>query len=203
MSSNMPQHDPVPGADHAPATAVERSAGTDPGAGYERRDANIRSILWLAAGVTITCALVFWGLIELSKHFEAVAKSNDPEISPLADTKQIPPAPRLQDNSFRDLEEFRAVQDRTLASYAWINRQDGVVQIPVDRAMELILERGLPTPTGPTGPQQQEGQQPSGQQASGQDQAGSQPPPDESRAPAPIEATPSEQPSDRQPPENR
>src|SRR5687767_727168 len=111
MSSNTPQPDPVPGAEHAPATAVDRSLGTDPGAGYERRDANIRTILWLALAVGITCALVFWIALSLENHFESLAKSNDPQLSPLADTDQTPPGPQLQHSSFRDLAEFRATQE--------------------------------------------------------------------------------------------
>jgi len=197
----MPQHDPVPGASHAPATAVERSQGTDPNASYERRDANIKVILWLTFGVAATSAFVFWGSLALRDHFESIAKSNDPELSPLADVEQKPPAPRLQDNSFQDLVEFRASQEHMLNSYAWIDREKDQVQIPVSRAMDLILERGLPTPKGPTQPQQGEGGQqeqksaPQAQPENGQN--------NDQSAPPPAENTPDQPPSDRPMPENR
>ena len=31
-----------------------------------------------------------------------------------------------------------------LTSYAWVDKPGGFARIPVDRAMELIVERGLP-----------------------------------------------------------
>jgi hypothetical protein len=156
MSSNMPPHDPHASDRHEPAAAAERNAGTDPSAGYERRDVNIRALLWFAAAIVIGSAVVMAGSLSLRDHFERVAKSNDPEISPLAEEEQIPPAPNLQDRPNRDFAEFRRSKEKTLASYGWIDRSQGVVQIPVDRAMDLLLERGLPAPTGLQSPTTEE-----------------------------------------------
>jgi len=188
MSSNMPQHDPAPGAEHAPASGEGAYAGV----GYEQRDANIKVILWLTFGVTVTCFLVFWGSLALRDHFEAIAKSNDPELSPLADLDQEPPAPLLQHNSFQELVEFRAAEEHMLNSYGWIDRAKGQVQIPVSRAMDLILERGLPAPKG-------EPQPGAAEHASPENAPSNEPnvPP-----PAAEETAPDQQPTDRPTPEN-
>lgn len=53
--------------------------------------------------------------------------------------------PHLQLNPAEDLKKFRASEEAELNGYAWIDRTAGVVRIPVARAMELVLERGLPT----------------------------------------------------------
>ena len=44
-----------------------------------------------------------------------------------------------------EINDFRYQQDETLASYGWVDQNGGVVRIPIDRAMELQLQRGFPT----------------------------------------------------------
>jgi hypothetical protein len=36
-------------------------------------------------------------------------------------------------------------EEKTLHSYGWVDQRAGVVRIPIDRAMELVAQRGLPT----------------------------------------------------------
>jgi hypothetical protein len=43
-----------------------------------------------------------------------------------------------------DLGQIRAEEDAVLTTYGWIDEQGGIVRIPVERAMELLVERGLP-----------------------------------------------------------
>lgn len=183
MSSNMPQPDPIPGSSHTPETAAERSRGTDPSVGYEVRDVAINTILWFGLAVVIGTGLVMWGLYGMTNLLNEQATQNDPRLSPLADTQQIAPEPRLQAYPERDLAAFLSSQEEKLNSYAWVDRQAGIVQIPVDRAMDLLLERGLPTPKGNTDTQQQGEATENGAATQGD--------------------APAEQPSDRPTPENR
>jgi hypothetical protein len=44
-----------------------------------------------------------------------------------------------------DTQSYLQSQQNLLNSYGWIDRQNGIVRLPVDRAMELLLEPGLPT----------------------------------------------------------
>src|ERR1700757_2553391 len=53
----------------------------------------------------------------------------------------VPPEPRLQVNPQEDLQEYLRKQQDVLNSYAWIARGEGRVRIPIDRAMELVVER--------------------------------------------------------------
>jgi hypothetical protein len=55
------------------------------------------------------------------------------------------PEPRLEDNEVTEINDFRYQQDETLSSYGWVDQSGGVVRIPIDRAMQLIAQRGLPT----------------------------------------------------------
>lgn len=59
------------------------------------------------------------------------------------------PAPPLQAAPKSDLAEFEARIDDQLNHYAWIDRQAGIVRLPIERAMALLVERGLPARQGP------------------------------------------------------
>ncbi len=39
---------------------------------------------------------------------------------------------------------MRAAEEKILHSYGWIDQQKGIVRIPIERAMELTAQRGLP-----------------------------------------------------------
>lgn len=115
--------------------------------GFEARDVNVWYVLAFAAGL----ALMVVGVLPLMdwtfQSMEQSAKRRDVPRSPLA-TGQEPPAPRLQSKPSASLADFRRREERELGSYRWIDKQQGVVQIPVDRAMKLLVERGLPEPKG-------------------------------------------------------
>jgi hypothetical protein len=54
-----------------------------------------------------------------------------------------PPAPRLQINPAQDLAKFRANEDKRLDSYYWIDKQKGIVHIPIERAMRKLAHDGI------------------------------------------------------------
>jgi hypothetical protein len=60
----------------------------------------------------------------------------------------LPPEPRLQDHPREDLATLRAQEDADPHSYGWVDRNAGVVRIPIEQAMKLTLERGLACATG-------------------------------------------------------
>ncbi len=55
------------------------------------------------------------------------------------------PQPRLETNEPSEITSFRVQEEQTLNSYGWVDQSAGVVRIPIDRAMELLAQRGLPT----------------------------------------------------------
>ncbi len=44
-----------------------------------------------------------------------------------------------------EINDFRMQEEKTLNSYGWVDQQAGVMHIPIDRAMQLLAQRGLPT----------------------------------------------------------
>jgi hypothetical protein len=111
--------------------------------GYETRDANTRgvfSFLLILALVLAFTLLVSWGLF---RYFAAEQAHRAP-ASPFAETRQLPSGPQLQVNPRQDFLKFHADQEQSLESYAWENRDAGTVRVPIERAMELLLQKGIP-----------------------------------------------------------
>jgi hypothetical protein len=54
------------------------------------------------------------------------------------------PSPRLQVDPRQDLAAWRRAENERLSSYGWVDRDQKVVHIPIDRAIAVIAERGLP-----------------------------------------------------------
>ena len=55
------------------------------------------------------------------------------------------PSPRLQtDDGYQEITDIHAKEDLLLENYSWVDKSKGTVRIPIERAMELIAERGLP-----------------------------------------------------------
>lgn len=117
---------------------------------YEKRDVRVARILQGAVIITAATLLSFWlmwGFLgALVKKQQAAGAPAHPRAADLA--RALPPAPTLQAAPRDDLLALRAREDAELGSYAWIDRDKGLVRIPIERAMELVAERGLPSRTG-------------------------------------------------------
>jgi hypothetical protein len=112
--------------------------------GHELRDVNIRAILFLAAAVALGAVIVHVGLWFLLRSYQAEAKAEDPQLSPLAEQHPVPRGPRLQQTPIRDFDEYRADQERQLSTYGWADDRHEHVRIPIARAIDILAERGLP-----------------------------------------------------------
>jgi hypothetical protein len=51
------------------------------------------------------------------------------------------PQPRLQVPEALDLEKLRQEEDSLLNDYGWVDREKGIVRIPIDEAMRQLLDR--------------------------------------------------------------
>lgn len=117
------------------------------GPGYETRDASIRGLAIFGAGLLGTLLLVFVAAVVAFRYF-ARSQSLGPPASPFADVRALPPQPRLQVEPRLDLQHLRQREDAILGSYGWVDPRAGVVRIPIDRAIDRLLEKGLPVDEG-------------------------------------------------------
>ena len=113
---------------------------------HETSDASIRNLLIFGAGLAL---LVIAGLIVSRVVFRYFVghQGLGPPASPFENVRTLPPEPRLQVTAPMDLKQYKTAQDGILNSYGWVDRQAGVVRITVDRAMDLLLQRGFPVRT--------------------------------------------------------
>ena len=113
--------------------------------GHETRDFNIRAVALFALGLAITLggslALMAWVFSLL--HVTPAGYS--PQGAPIAAMPPQPPGPRLQAAPTQDLQELLRADRARLQSYGWVDRSSGMVRMPIDRAMQLVLEQGLPS----------------------------------------------------------
>ncbi len=118
----------------------------DASAGWEKRDVNIKGLFQFAFWMAVVLAVT---LIGMRLSFDAFKKAQPmgATMSPMVTTKDrmIPPGPLLQVRPHQELQDYCAAQQKDVNTYAWVDQQSGVVRVPVDRAEELILAKGLPT----------------------------------------------------------
>ncbi len=120
---------------------------TPPGAKHEHTDIDpsvgYKFALWLTVAMLNSVGIVygtFW-------FFEGQKRTANQSAQkyPLAvgQTKE-PPAPNLQTQPFTDVYRLRESEAKRLGTYGWVDKQGGIARIPIDRAIELTLQRGLP-----------------------------------------------------------
>ena len=132
------------------ASADDEYRETPAGSTYEHTDASVWPIVkfmaWLAAaaviihvGLGFVYQLMIQQAMELEQPYPMAAGQGD----------RLPPAPRLQQFPANELYQFRMGEQNLLDRYGWMNRETGVVHIPIDQAMRLTLERGVLQSTTP------------------------------------------------------
>jgi hypothetical protein len=96
--------------------------------------------------LVVGAVIVYVAIGLLYSHFWSLADRAYPREYPMAHvgTPAQPPAPRLQVQPREELEQMRAQEDAILGSYGWVDANGGVVHIPIEQAMKLTLEQGLP-----------------------------------------------------------
>jgi hypothetical protein len=112
---------------------------------HERRDLNVKAVAGFAIGLVLTAALLHGALVWMFGVFEQDEARQDRPPPPLAEPQARPPAPRLQEDPTRDLRALREREEAILTTYGWVDPATGIIRIPIDRALELLAERGLPS----------------------------------------------------------
>jgi hypothetical protein len=136
---------------HLPhAAGATQGTPENPEVHHETSDVNIRAILEFGAGLIVVAVGIHFIVWLLFGYFTSREARRVPPEYPLAVSQgeRTPPEPRLQTTPREDLRDFRANEDAVLASYGWVDKNAGVVRIPIDEAIRLTLKRGLPSRAG-------------------------------------------------------
>lgn len=116
--------------------------------GYERRDISVPSLIKsiIALFVFLGAASVAGGLM----YVAIVPREAGVETvkGPIVGENRKLPEPFVQPDPVTDIHTFRRAEEQVLNNYAWKDKAKGIVQLPVERAIELTAQRGLPAPGG-------------------------------------------------------
>ena len=124
---------------------------------FEREDMRPKVVYGFLVVLVILCVGAYFVIDGLYSYMDSYARKHQPPLNPLvtatsSDTRVVTPAdvqsfpqPRLETDERDQIFGFRLQEEQKLHSYGWVDQNAGVVRIPIDRAMELVAQRGLPT----------------------------------------------------------
>lgn len=119
-------------------------AGNEPRGRHEESDVDVWAVGRFVAALVVVIAIALGLLFGLFRYFEGATGGVKPAAWERVKGGKQPPAPRLEETPVEDLRKFREAEDGKLNSYGWVDRTNGVVRIPIARAMELLAQRGVP-----------------------------------------------------------
>jgi len=116
--------------------------------GYEKTDVNagptFRAGLYILGAMVVTAAI----LVPVYRIFirEEAADQRPGATALKVDPRRLQPqGPRLLVAEPGTLAAFRQQEEEVLTTYAWVEKDKGIVRIPVEEAMKIVAERGLPS----------------------------------------------------------
>jgi len=132
--------------------------------GFERRDISAAGVLYFLLGLAAFGLITQFLVTGVYHYLEHRTEAQQTPVSPLVtnavkDTRHLPPeyngdydkylqknfpSPQLEIDERTELDTSRLNEEQTLNSYGYIDQKAGTVRIPIDRAMDLIAQRGLP-----------------------------------------------------------
>jgi hypothetical protein len=124
---------------------------------FEREDWSPKTVYGFLIALFVICTLVLFVVRGVYGFMDAYQRKRQPALNPLvtatgADTRVVTPAdvgafpqPRLETDERGQIRQFRLSEEQRLQSYGWVDQNAGIIRIPIDRAMDLIAERGLPS----------------------------------------------------------
>ena len=108
--------------------------------GHETSDMDPKYVAYFALGLVIVGIVIQLAIWWMFRSFEQAQARR--EVQPtLVEVPKRVPEPRLQVSPQDDLQELLRQENQILNTYGWIDRQRGIVRVPIDRAMELFLEK--------------------------------------------------------------
>lgn len=129
---------------------AEHGAGhhTSEAAGHEITDAAPKPLVNVGIAMAVLVTGTFIGIVVLFKVLSYYQPLLDPDPHPLSQARAVSSEPRIQVDPPKQKKSLRDIEDHLLTTYDWVDRDQGMVRIPIVRAIEILGDRGLPEKTG-------------------------------------------------------
>lgn len=112
---------------------------------HETSDVSFRKVLAatgvLLIGIGVAALLIAW----LYQYLNQITPGESGLAAPQRGQVRVPPPPRLQPNPPLELKRMVEDENRILSTYEVVDPNTGKVRIPIEKAMQLTMERGLPS----------------------------------------------------------
>ncbi|HXA51532.1 MAG TPA: hypothetical protein VNV86_14545 [Candidatus Acidoferrum sp.] len=109
--------------------------------GHETTDVNIWAVGRFGVGLVVMTLLSIGLLIGVFRFFQQREEGRSTaEPNPIA----VFPHPQVLTDEPKNLARFRAEQEKDVTGYGWVDQSKGVVRIPVDQAIDMLLKKGVP-----------------------------------------------------------
>lgn len=110
---------------------------------HEHRDVNVWAVYKFGIALAILCVVAVGLLYGLYNYFLSRQGGALAHEQTNVDARSLPPTPRLQPAPVTDMKDMRAAEDRIINGYGWVDQGQGVARIPVNRAIDLLAQRGI------------------------------------------------------------
>jgi hypothetical protein len=122
---------------------MEHTAHHSPnGAGHERSEVSVRLIVVSLAFLAVATFVILGLVVGIFRYFYA---SYSTEEATKLSRPVVPPEPRIEVAPYEQLQQLRVKEDHVLSTYAWVNKDSGTVRVPIDKAIDLLAAKGLPS----------------------------------------------------------
>jgi hypothetical protein len=129
---------------------------------FEQEDLSPLGVFYFMAGLAVVGIVIYFIVVGMYRYLDAYDRKHQMPPNPMAvqtgvdprgtmpftealgKIDQTFPKPVLEHSELRQFNDVLEKQDQTLASYDWVDQKQGIVRIPIDKAMELLVQRGLP-----------------------------------------------------------
>jgi hypothetical protein len=142
------------------------SPESNPEISFERRDVNVFQITAFGIGLLLSTVVVVFAMWALFAFLAHRADNLDKALpgTMASQRSTVPPEPRLSGVVLKDgkidehpvyprieLKQLKDDEDAILNNYGWVDPANGIVRIPIDRAIDIVAQKGLPSKPTPAG----------------------------------------------------
>jgi len=112
------------------------------GAGHEQSEVSVRTIVVSLAFLLLGAFLAAIIAVGIFRYFHNTYRPDEAAKQALP---QVPPEPRLEVAPAEQIQTLRAHEDHVLTTYSWVDQKSGSVRVPIDRAIDMLAQKGLPS----------------------------------------------------------
>lgn len=117
---------------------------------YDRQEFTIRTLVLFGVMLAAIVGAALWGAHNLQARLTGKLSEAQRAGPPRQSAENLLGGQAQMMETGRNVELLRAEEERVLHNYGWVSREQGIVHIPIERAMELVLREGFQAVKTPT-----------------------------------------------------